>query len=330
MKRVATLALVLIMGLSAPAAVLAEKPVEKLKSRFASQSELNAIIEEIVDQGDSATPDLIALLAEDAPKDAYTARQHWNAKVTAMNIMGETKAKESLDILQDMLENSDDLSAIYNAARTIGNIGGNRAYKILKEVYQNAENLAYQNLNDERLRAAILGMGLCGNKKAIPFLRDALENPNYSQMVRIYAAGSLGLLGSQDGLGIAQAGLSSDDPYVRLAATRALGLIGAASAIPDLNELALPEMDYVYRKSAALSIAQIETGQRSDADKVAFIRDQLIKHPRVTDFIQWGTLKLKKMNTPEAKQALLELAAEDAPEFEVLKHAAKIRAKTMK
>lgn len=328
MKQLLTLIVVLMFGLSAPTMVMAQRPVQKLKGQFASFAEQSAAIEEIIDQGDGATPDLIALLGEESPKDAYEARRHWDAKVTAMNILGEIKAQDALSILKDMLENSDSLSAINNAARTIGRIGGNKAYKILEEVYVNAQNFRYDQ-NDERLRAVIVGLGLCGNKKATPLLKEAMGNLNNDDMIRIYAAGSLGLLGSRDGLGVAAAGLNSDDPYVRLAATRALGLIGSSSAVPALSKLIRPDVDYVYRKSAQLSIVQIETEQLSDENKIAYIRNQLVNHPRITDFIQWGTQTLKKMNTPKAKKALLEIATDDAPEFEVLRNAARIRVKTM-
>jgi HEAT repeat protein len=329
MKRLLTLTILLIFGLSTPGAVLAEKSVQKLKGSVKNYSEYNAIFEEIISQGSSATPDLIALLAEQAPKNANEAKRHWDAKVTAMSILSEMNAQEALDILRDMLENSDSLSAINNAARTIGRIGGNKAYNILAEVYENAQNLRYEQ-SSERLRAVIAGLGLCGNKKATTLLKDAMTNQGNDEMIRIYAAGSLGLLGSKAGLDVAGAGLNSNDPYIRLAATRALGLIGSTSAVPALSKLNRSNVDYVYRKSAQLSIAQIETAQLSDDNKIIYIQHQLVNHPQVTDFVQWGTLKLKQMKTPKAKKALEDLTTDDSPDFEVLRHAAKVRAKTMK
>jgi len=329
MKRLLTLTILLFFGLSAPGAVLAEKSVQKLKGSVKNYSEYNAIFEEIINQGSSATPDLIALLKEPSPKNTDEAKRHWDAKVTAMSILSEINAQEALDILKDMLENSSSLSAINNAARTIGRIGGDKAYQILADVYENARNLRYKQ-SSERLRAVIVGLGLCGNKKAADLLTEALKNPNNDEMIRIYAAGSLGLLGSSEGFEVAAAGLNSNDPYVRLAATRALGLIGSTSAVPALSKLNRPDVDYVYRKSAQLSIAQIETAQLSDDNKIVYIQHQLVNHPQITDFVQWGTMKLKKMNTPKAKKALEDLTTDDSPDFEVLRHAAKVRAKTIK
>jgi HEAT repeat protein len=157
-----------------------------------------------------------------------------------------------------------------------------------------------------------------------------MGNLGNDEMIRIYAAGSLGLLGSKDGLDVATVGLDSSDEYVRLAATRALGLIESDSAIPALKKLTRPEVDYIYRKSAELSIAQIETAQLSDDNKIVYIQHQLVNHAQITDFVQWGTLKLKHMNSAKAKKALEDLTTDNSPDFDALRHAAKVRAKTMK
>lgn len=329
MKRLLPLVAVLVFSLSAHGAAMSATPSQKLKTHPRNIAEANAVIEEIIDHGDSAAPDLIAFLAEQPPAGPEAAQRHWAAKVTAMNLLGELKAQDALEPLKDILENSDSLSAINNSARTIGRIGGGKAFGILEEVYADAEKGLYDQ-GGERLRAVIAGLGLCGNKKAAALLKAAMENPGNDPMIRIYAAGSLGLLGSKDGLDVATEGLNASDPYVRLAAVRALGLIAAPSAVPALKKLSGANVDYVYRKSARLSIAQIETEQLTNDNKIVYIQHQLVNHPQTTEFVQWGTLRLKQMNTPKSKKALEDLTTDDAPEFEVLRHAAKIRAKTMK
>jgi HEAT repeat protein len=134
------------------------------------------VFEEILNQGDQAVPDLIALLQEKiSTADPDAARRHWGAKVSAMNILSEMKAGDALAVLKDMLENSEDLSAVYNAARAIGSIGGNNAFQILEEIFTNAGNFRYAENNQERKKAAITGMGLCENKKAIPYSAQRLR-----------------------------------------------------------------------------------------------------------------------------------------------------------
>jgi HEAT repeat protein len=331
MKRFSAITLILIFALSAPATLLAKSSVQKLKDPVTKYAEYDVVVEEILNQGDQATLDLIALIQEKiSATDPDEAQRHWGAQVSAMNLLGELKAKDALAVLQGMLENSDNLSAVYNAARTIGNIGGNTAFQILEEVFVNAGSLRYANNNEERKKAAITGMGLCENKKAIPYLIAEMNNPNADEVTRIYAAGSLGLLGISDGLSVANAGLGSNDEYVRMAAVRALGIIGSTSSISDLTGLLDPSVAYVYRKNAKVSIFQIETAQLPDDQKVDYIQKQLMKNPKSTEFVQWGTLKLKKINSPAAKKALETMSLLDGEDFATLKQAAKVRAKTMK
>lgn len=329
MKKVSAILIFFLFGLSLSVPAMAKKPVEKLKDPVKNFTEYDARFEAILDLGISVIPDLIELLAEDEDSlNEEDAKRLWGAKVTAMNILSELNAKEALNILKDMLENSDDLSAINNAARTIGRIGGNQAFKILQEVFINAQNFQY-SYNEDRKRAVIAGLGLCGNKKAAGLLLDAMSNYNNDEIIRIYAAGSLGLLGSNDGLDIATAGLTSDNPYVKLAAIRALGLIGSATSVSSLTDSTDPHIKYIYRKAAKLAVTQIEAEQLSGNDQIQFIYDQLVKHPKVTEFVLWGTMKLKKINSPGAKKVLKQLSNENAPEFAVLKHAAKMKLKTM-
>jgi HEAT repeat protein len=331
MKWILAITLILIFALTGPAPLLAKSSVQKLKDPVTKFAEYDLVFEEILDQGDQAVPDLIALLQEQiSTTNPDEARRHWGAKVSTMNILSELKAKDALAVLKEMLENSDDLSAIYNSARAIGSIGGNQAFQILEEVFIHAGSFRYAENNQERKKAAITGMGLCENQKAIPYLMAEMNNPNSDEVSRIYAAGSLGLLGNNSGLSVAGAGLASDDEYVRMAAIRALGIIGNSSSVPALTGLLDPKVAYVYRKAAKVAIFQIDTEQLPDSKKVDFIHQQLIKNPDTTEFIQWGTLKLKKINTPASKKALQELSALDAPEFVTLKNAAKLRAKTMK
>jgi HEAT repeat protein len=331
MKWLLAITLILIFALTGPSSLLAKSSVQKLKDPVTKFAEYDLVFEEILSQGEQAVPDLIALLQEKiSTADPDEARRHWGAKVSAMNILSEMKAKDALAVLKDMLENSDDLSAVYNAARAIGNIGGNHAYKILEEVFTNAGSFRYAENNQERKKAAITGLGLCENKKAIPYLIAEMNNPNSDEVTRIYAAGSLGLLGVDSGFSVASAGLASDDEYVRMAAVRALGIIGDDSAVPALTDLLDPKIAYVYRKAAKLSIFQIQTGQMTGDEKIGFIRQELMKHPDTTEFVQWGTLKLKKINTPASQKALEDLSALDGPEFIPLKNAARLRSKTMK
>ncbi len=330
MTRFLIITTLILFTFSFPFSAMARKPAQKLKDQVKSFKEYDITVEEIMDQGQNAIPDLMELISEKPTKnDLRSVRRGLRAKVTAMNILSELKAKQALKLLKDLLENSDNQSTINNSAKTIGNIGGDKAFRILKKALKKSRKNAYSSLNDERERAVILALGLCGNKKAIPLLRKILNNKKDSLRAQIYAAGSLGLLGVKDGLTIAAKGLNSLDPSLNIAATRALGAIGDGSSVETLKHLTHPYISIYQRKAATVAIAQIEAEQLSDDQKADYIEVKLEKHPESTEFIQWGTRKLKRIKTQRSKKILEKLSKRHGSNKSSLRHAAKMRLKTM-
>jgi HEAT repeat protein len=320
-------AAMMLLVLTVPFAAMAASSVSKLQ-HAGSPSEYGAIFEEILDQGDASVNELLALLREDAPAaDPAVMEKDWAAKVTAMNLLGEMKAQSALNLLGSMLENSDNVSAIYNSGRAIGRIGGPKAFIVLKDVLIETANSG-DELNDARKKAAIIGLGLCEDEQAIPLLQDELNNSANTDTVRIYAAGSLGMLGSSDGLAVVKAGLDSDDAGVRLAAIRAMGMIAAPDSIADLADAVGPNEKFVPRKAAQLSVAQITAARLNGDEKVRFIEKELMKNSRDTAFIQWGTMQLKKIRSAAAMNALTRLAGQPGQEMAPLRQAARIRMKS--
>ncbi|MEW6076323.1 MAG: HEAT repeat domain-containing protein [Thermodesulfobacteriota bacterium] len=320
-------AAMMLLILAVPLAAMADSAVSRLKHAN-TPAEYGAIFEEILDQGDASAGELLALLREDVPAgDPAVMQKAWEAKVTAMNLLGEMKAQSALVLLGDMLKDSDNVSAIYNAGRAIGRIGGTNAFNILKNIL--AETAGADNeLSEARKKAAIVGLGLCENEQAIELLRDELNNAANTDIVRIYAAGSLGMLGVNDGLDVVKARLDSEDADIRLAAIRALGLIGDADAIADLNNAVGPNGMAVPRRAAQLSVAQITAARMTGDEKVRFIEKELMKNSHDTAFIQWGTMQLKKIRSSASMNALASLAGQPGQEMAILRQAARIRMKS--
>ena len=320
-------AAMMLLVLTVPFAAMAASSVSKLK-QAGSPSEYGAIFEEILDQGDASVNELLALLREEVPAaDPAAMEKGWAARVTAMNLLGEMKAQSALNLLGSMLENSDNVSAIYNSGRAIGRIGGPKAFIVLKDVLIETANSG-DELNDARKKAAIIGLGLCEDEQAIPLLQDELNNSANTDTVRIYAAGSLGMLGSSGGLAVVKAGLDSDDAGVRLAAIRAMGMIAAPDSIADLDEAVGPNAAAVPRRAAKLSVAQITAARLTGDEKVRFIEKELMKNSHDTAFIQWGTMQLKKTRSAAAMNALTSLAGQPGQEMAPLRQAARIRMKS--
>ncbi|MEW5734103.1 MAG: HEAT repeat domain-containing protein [Thermodesulfobacteriota bacterium] len=324
-KAFATVCLILFM---APALCFAGPAKDRL-GRAANADDYAAAYEEIAGLGDAALADLLDVLAARVVAiDMRAAQKDRADKVTALNLLGEIKAQKALPVLAGILVSSDSASLVMNAARAIGNIGGNQAYKILADALDKAEN-GQVALPDAVRKAAVLGLGLCGDKKAADLLLAVLNDEASPEALRIYAAGSLGLLGDDSGLGLAREGLNSMDPDVRLAAMRALGAIGAEAALSDLSFYAGQDAKFVERSAAGLAVVQIKCANMAQGKKAGFILNELVKTPRASELIAWGTRELKSMGTPEAKSALAELAGKKGPEFAALNRAARIKEKAM-
>ncbi len=321
-KTVVILALLLVL----PAAAFAGSPVSRLKDTFTSYNAYEDALEAIVDQGAAAIPELMAIAGQDAPADPAAALAHHRARATAIQLLGDQNAVAALPLLTQILRTSTDVSAVNNAARAIARMGGASAYKIL------ADTLALVNKSPdalfvERKKAVIVGLGLVGDKKAIPLLTAELNNAKNSLLVRIYAAGSLGLLGRQDGKALVTAALDSADPNVRLAAIRALGLIGSSTSTADLSSFTIPQEHRVIRQAAMLALSQIKAHGQPEASRAAFIKQEIMRNFGAADFVQWGTMSLKRMNTAEARQALKDMSGLTAPDYQHLRRAARLRMK---
>ena len=308
---------------------VAENHFEKLNKKFKTHRYYNDTIEDIADLGDAAVIDLLSIINKSSDtKDASSRKHDWMVKVTAMNLLGELKSPAALMPLKEMLSESDNISAIYNSARTIGNIGGRLAFQILRKTLakSNSANCTYPVV---RKKAAILGLGLCVDTRAIPLLKAELNNINNNEQTRIYAAGALGMLGVKDGYDIALASIDSTDGIIKSSAITSLGMIGDPAALESLNRIDQGDTLIVPRRAARVAIAMIESKRLTGDDKVNFLKKKLKKNPRMTEMIRWGTAKLKRINSKSSRNALNDLAS-DAPEHSSLRHAASLKFKTMK
>ncbi len=314
-KRTLIASVIAISILCLPPMALAGSSVAKLKVQAATEEEYGAIYEEVLAEGPSAVPALLALLEGTDPAPV---------KITALRILGEMKAQEALDPLAKILETSKDPGLIVKTGRTMGNIGGNHAAELLMDALEGARAKRQADGASAR-KAAVLGLGLANDPRAVLPLMAELSDTNHDELTRIYAAGSLGLLGKSDGLQLATAGLNWRDPSVRLAAVQALGLIGALDSATALAGLTGAGNPYAVRVAAALSLVQIKAAQLTGAEKADFIKNVLLNNPRTPDFVTWGTRILARMGTQEAVDTLKELAAREGDEFSALRRAARIK-----
>jgi HEAT repeat protein len=101
---------------------------------------------------------------------------------------------------------------------------------------------------------ASLALASTGDERMRPYLRGKLTAP--WDEVNLAAARALGMIGSDDGYGVAQRGARSADPRQRAMAALAFGTIGRADAQEELSRL-LGDPEEPVRLAAALGILQI-------------------------------------------------------------------------
>jgi len=312
-----------------------ENAVEKLKDPKTPRSEYSKILNEIIDDKTNSQPQLIQLLetsqqkatkatSTKAPQDKQAADDSWKATVTAMDVLGEWQAEESLDTLKEMLYNSQKPSAIYNSARTIGQIGGNYSYEILSYLLENMDN--FPDRQEERKRAAIIGLGFCGKTDAISLLKKELDDAQNSVVNRIYAAHALGMLGNVDGLNFAINYLNSDDSKERDSAIKALGAIGLLDSLPLLYQILQSNDAPIFVESATTSSIQIETKKfKNVQDRIDFIKQKMMEHPNDMGLVNWGTKEIKSTKSSHGKKVLEELSVLPDQKFNYLKYKAKLK-----
>jgi len=322
--------LVLLMTAFVPPCLSAQDLVGRLTDPATPKNEYPGIIEQIAGQGKQMVPELAAFLKETSKaRSDSEQKQEMGAKQIVMDMLAELKAEEGLDPLKDMFEGSDDLSLIYNSARAAGRIGGKTGSAVLQQLLNNADKRrSTDSRSSHRKLAAVLGLGLCGDKETVPLLKQEFLNGQNDDKTRIYAAGSLGLMGIADGLEFVTAKVGSDDPDVKLAAIRALAAIASPSSLNVLNEVVKTEK-YVYQEAARIAVAQTEAMQLSGDAQVSFIRQNISDNPGNIEFVLWGTGKLKDMNTESSRNALKALGESALPEMAFVSHTARIKLSTM-
>lgn len=105
----------------------------------------------------------------------------------------------------------------------------------------------------------LLGLAMPRRREVRQHIRAGLVSEDTWPQVPLVAARAMGMLGSDEGFGIAQTGAASSDPHLRTLAALALGAIGRTDAQGTLRPL-LRDGDPDVRIAAAAAILQLRQG----------------------------------------------------------------------
>ena len=326
-KRAIVRAAIAVLLLSIPEGLMADTVENRLRSTFRKPMERDAVVLRIIEGGDRYRGELISIV--EGKEEMFGTRAEVgrgrDVRISAINILGELKAGDGLKALGSVLMASDDPSLIFNSARSIGRIGGKRAFEILSGAL--AGSGRREAPRDGLLkRAAVLGLGLCGDERAIPLLSKELHDEKNDPLLRVCAAGSLGLLGSREGLEVAARGVDSGDPQVKMRSIQALGLVGDESA-GEVLELEVENPRIRFRNAAKLSLARVTYGNLPHHLRVEFLGRQLEMNSGKGAFIRWATGELAEMDSPDATAMLERFGTSRGEAMAPLRDAANMRLK---
>ncbi len=156
-------------------------------------------------------------------------------------------------------------------------------------------------------------VGRLGRARYVPHVVGMLGSPDAS--VRVAAASALGAVeGDHEGVGALSFALADEDPYVRAAACRSLGALGAVEGIEPLLS-ATRDPSATVRAAAVQSLASLD-------NPVIFprMREIILEDPVPAVVVQ-AIAGLGKSRAPQDQSLLLALTTSD--DHEILKAAAR-------
>ncbi|MGH9787077.1 MAG: M1 family aminopeptidase [Candidatus Acidiferrales bacterium] len=234
------------------------------------------------------------LVAVAGLREALSSEKHWGVRKEMARVLGEVKTPEARATLADALGDAD-ARVREEAARALGEFKGDaEAAKMLEGVIAK-ESKSYV------VAAAVKSLGKVGAEGAFERLRDALKRDSHVEVIRRGALGGLAELGDPRGLGLAmewsrygkpprarESAIEAlgtlgrgkeealnrllellDDPYVwaRRAALTALGELGDARAIPELEAFAAVETERRLQREAEKALEKLRAKQKAEAVK---------------------------------------------------------------
>ena len=257
-------------------------------------------------------------------------------QLSAMDALAK-KGSQSIGVLCDVIENVADARAKERATQTLekilerpasrdaatlerlGRLLASRDRKIVETAGRSLMHFkrnarvremlkkSVRDADDDDTAAALLGavmVAIDGDKTEAPYFAGMLKHR--SPAIRIWAAGYLGALGSQEGAEECKHVLSLPPSTgkirtLQMRAAIAAGRIGDPSLIPALERVGgSPDYD-LASKEARTAIREIRLGMLKSADqRTAYLRDALVDD----DSFAWGINHLRAIGDGPAVAAL--------------------------
>lgn len=220
-----------------------------------------------------------------------------SVRIECIKLLGEIKVKEAIPKLIEHLRNASDTRSIVVTTYALGQMQDNRVTPEFITMAASSDPI--------QKRAAIIALGISGDTTAITLLEEILYD--HDEIIRVFAAGSLGLLGSDKGLEIALKATESTDFSTRFHAIQALGIIGNKDALAKLNGMLKNKPEKVEKDTIEMSIFQINLKSQKESEKVDLLKNKLLNTTKKNVLNRWCFSELLRIGGSNVNAALDEI-----------------------
>jgi HEAT repeat protein len=176
-------------------------------------------------------------------------------RILAIRALGSSGDARASGPLLDILGNLSETRAIRSSAvRALANLGTPRAeiLQALEKVYRDpltSDNLSY---------TVLLYLGYMQATESLPLLSEALSHSN--SMIRFKAAQALGMLSSDDAIGVLLSHMETEgDPMVRAEMVQAIGQTQNPATEAALIQALRSDQESLVRFNAAIMLGKFKT-----------------------------------------------------------------------
>lgn len=189
--------------------------------------------------------------------DVLNSSDNSGARREAARVLGLARDPAAISALDKAMNSDSDPAVRQESARSLGMIGTKDA---VDRLIRATDSVA----TDGQTRPAIAeGLGLSGDRRAVPYLTKILDSPGTPKL-KEEAARALGRIGDKSASRFLIAALRESDPNVKAAAAEALGILGDKSATgPLIGQL--DNRHHIVKRSVIQALGRIGDAKATEA-----------------------------------------------------------------
>lgn len=221
-------------------------------------------------------------------------------KIFACSMIAEMRDHDGVDALL-AATNDADVKVRRRAATALRILADRRSASRLRELVRSESDLGV-------LATTLATLGRLGQRRDIRLIQPLLGHADHG--VRVVAAGSLAMLGDEQGLALVMEATYVDDPSVQKSATYALGLFDDPLAGERL-QMILDDPDGAWKSYALIARAERVLRTQSASDRIPTLEG--LASGRSRSLAEWAVDRLTDIGNAEAAAVLRRIRTRSTP-----------------